>query len=429
MAYDDAERPTRVREIWTGGSDSTFQYDRTATSPGARRTGRSPGTSTSRTRLTAVTAGRPASPMTCSIARRRYPSPRTGRRRARRPPPAPVRHAASTSPRQGLEARATTASEEPSTGTRRESRMRRQRPSDAAATFSKDQEYTYHVDANRTKDERGTHVYNARDQLVQWTRAGDRRYGGSSVSYTVDGAGRVELVQDSSPLPDRDPEYQGERVDFERVEGITIDHAYDVFGSVKSISGGGFTQTFEYDGLERIIKDHEQPRHGGGRLLRLRRARPPRPQGSGPRGTVRTRPRLLLRGAHRAALAAGEDDGEREGVVLRLRLRAQPGLARDERDRRQRPLHLRHGHVGLDRGPRERERRPDGPLLLRPVRRARAAAGPCGRQPPARRPGRGRALTGRAGQPAALPGVRVRQRHRRDRHARAHVQSAGSAAS
>ena len=134
------------------------------------------------------------------------------------------------------------------------SRMRRQRPSDAAGTFSKDQEYTYDVDANRTKDERGTHVYNARDQLVQWTRAGDRRYGGSSVSYTVDGAGRVELVQDSSPLPDRDPEYQGERVDFERVEGITIDHAYDVFGSVKSISGGGFTQTFEYDGRERIIK-------------------------------------------------------------------------------------------------------------------------------------------------------------------------------
>jgi YD repeat-containing protein len=61
-------------------------------------------------------------------------------------------------------------------------------------TSPADQAYSYDANANRTKDEKGTEVYNSRDQLVSWTRTG----GASGVSYVVNGAGAVTRSTDSS---------------------------------------------------------------------------------------------------------------------------------------------------------------------------------------------------------------------------------------
>ena len=59
-------------------------------------------------------------------------------------------------------------------------RLRRHRAADPAETFVKDQSYLYDTNGNRTKDERGTHEFNAKDQLVEWTRSPGRSPGSRS---------------------------------------------------------------------------------------------------------------------------------------------------------------------------------------------------------------------------------------------------------
>jgi RHS repeat-associated protein len=69
--------------------------------------------------------------------------------------------------------------------------------------------YGYDMDANRTQDERGSHVFNAQNQEIQWTRGGpDTQAPGSTVNYTLDGDGAVlqavehkALTGISSPQP------------------------------------------------------------------------------------------------------------------------------------------------------------------------------------------------------------------------------------
>ena len=57
--------------------------------------------------------------------------------------------------------------------------------------------YDYDLDGNRTKDEKGTHRYNARDQLVKWVRSGDASPGKPNVTteYVPLGGGTQRLAK------------------------------------------------------------------------------------------------------------------------------------------------------------------------------------------------------------------------------------------
>lgn len=68
----------------------------------------------------------------------------------------------------------------------------------------KDRSYSYDPNGNRTSDERGSHLFNPRHQLVCWTRGAQNatqgRPAGSTVDYTLNGAGatlkKVALTAD-----------------------------------------------------------------------------------------------------------------------------------------------------------------------------------------------------------------------------------------
>ena len=75
------------------------------------------------------------------------------------------------------------------------SRMTRDNQSGAQV---KNQAYTYDENANRTKDERGTHEYNARDQLTRWTRASTYSHPGTSVTYDLNASGAMLKSTDES---------------------------------------------------------------------------------------------------------------------------------------------------------------------------------------------------------------------------------------
>lgn len=73
---------------------------------------------------------------------------------------------------------------------------------DTRSSDNKNQTYTYDTDGNRTTDEIGTHLYNALDQEVQWTRGSsqDQASGGSTVNYVLDGTGGLLEKNDSAGL-------------------------------------------------------------------------------------------------------------------------------------------------------------------------------------------------------------------------------------
>ena len=62
-----------------------------------------------------------------------------------------------------------------------------------AAAPGKDLPYAYDRNGNRTTDERGTHAYNARDQLSVWTRPNGR-----AVRYEHDGTGAITREEDGA---------------------------------------------------------------------------------------------------------------------------------------------------------------------------------------------------------------------------------------
>lgn len=72
--------------------------------------------------------------------------------------------------------------------------MRRTKGS--AGAVLKDQGYVYDDNGNRTRDERGEHLFNARRQLIEWTRAQGPR-AGTTVNYTLNGAGAI-LAEDDA---------------------------------------------------------------------------------------------------------------------------------------------------------------------------------------------------------------------------------------
>jgi RHS repeat-associated protein len=103
------------------------------------------------------------------------------------------------------------------------------------------QSYTYDINGNRKRDERGDHAFNARNQLVSWTRPAsrgraDRR--GWRTEYTLDGSGAQTLREeyDDQTLKTRTEL----TLDGDRLETATVQ---DYTQAVALTS----TQTYSYD--------------------------------------------------------------------------------------------------------------------------------------------------------------------------------------
>lgn len=138
------------------------------------------------------------------------------------------------------------------------SRMRRQKP--PSESFLKDQAYTYDRNGNRTTDERGSHAFNARDQLTRWTKKGN----GGFVDYELNGSGAItKKTEDDGQAGPKTTSYDyvGDRLTKATRGDATTTYAYDDFGAVREIkvkSGQGTAQpkedtsSFAYDEFERM---------------------------------------------------------------------------------------------------------------------------------------------------------------------------------
>jgi RHS repeat-associated protein len=116
-----------------------------------------------------------------------------------------------------------------------------------AAAPGKDLPYAYDRNGNRTQDERGTHAYNARDQLRTWTRAT-----GGAVSYEHDGTGAITRRTEGTDV--ESSTYNGERLMSTTRGGVTKRYAYDEFGSMTK-EGAKLESpetTYTYDAFERL---------------------------------------------------------------------------------------------------------------------------------------------------------------------------------
>ncbi len=120
---------------------------------------------------------------------------------------------------------------------------------------TEEQAYEYDLNGNRVRDERGTHEYNARDQVTQWTRAN-----GSSVTYGHNGSGA--LVRKSDGGQYFNYEMHGDRLQSVRVDqhgaSATRYFAYDRAGNMTcagSTSSTGCVDAtqFRFDEFNRLL--------------------------------------------------------------------------------------------------------------------------------------------------------------------------------
>jgi RHS repeat-associated protein len=115
--------------------------------------------------------------------------------------------------------------------------MRRRRGSDSAWGL-KDQSYDYDANGNRTRDERGQHEFNARDQLVRWTRGAKQRKPGTTVTYELTPTGAVARKTDSGETATRQVTtytYDGTRLSKTEDGESESAYSYDDFGNVIKI--------------------------------------------------------------------------------------------------------------------------------------------------------------------------------------------------
>lgn len=147
------------------------------------------------------------------------------------------------------------------------------------ATTLKDQSYVYDNNGNRAKDERGTHRFNARNQLRRWVRAeaaGAKKPVGSEVEYLVNGSGAItkrDFFEKPGDAANRTETYD---YDGDRLTKVTADtpgtgkttaaYCYDPtgFGEVRRIDDAGVCPgdldapitgqdtKFKYDDLSRM---------------------------------------------------------------------------------------------------------------------------------------------------------------------------------
>jgi RHS repeat-associated protein len=152
------------------------------------------------------------------------------------------------------------------------SRLDRKRQ--GAVDFAKNQAYDYDLNGNRIQDERGSHEFNSRDQLVRWTKNG-----GGQVDYVLNGSGAVTSRTDGSTTTAYHYHDGGERLshaivsqggtssqtDYSYSQGFgditsyqvqgapdpAAEFVYDAFGRLKESKRGANEELYSYDGLDR----------------------------------------------------------------------------------------------------------------------------------------------------------------------------------
>jgi RHS repeat-associated protein len=147
-------------------------------------------------------------------------------------------------------------------------RMDRKRA--GAADFAKSKSYDYGTNGNRIEDERGSYGYNARGQVVSWTRPG-----GTTTSYTLNGVGSIVAQQTGADVISYEYAADGRRVVAATQAGArtvynysadglgnmtsygpegqpaTVSFEYDSFGWMIHSTRGSSDTTYSYDGLDR----------------------------------------------------------------------------------------------------------------------------------------------------------------------------------
>ena len=113
-------------------------------------------------------------------------------------------------------------------------RMRRQR--EGGTDFLKDQAYDHDQNGNRTRDERGTHQFNSRNQLVRWTRS--KKKPGTRVTYQLNPTGGVTRETDTAYTGAAQVTtyiYAGAQLRRADNPDVQSDYSYDSFGNVTKI--------------------------------------------------------------------------------------------------------------------------------------------------------------------------------------------------
>ncbi len=132
------------------------------------------------------------------------------------------------------------------------SMARRQRFEQGASTPVEDHTYGYDANGNRTKDERGTHAFNARDQLVRWTKTD----GSPDVVYELNGSGAITKETEGTRVETH--RYAGDRLDsVEHADGSKSSYRYDDFGNVTRIESPDGVAEYRFDEFERMIGGHD----------------------------------------------------------------------------------------------------------------------------------------------------------------------------
>ncbi len=321
-----------VNERWENGKDTELRYDETVSSTQRRTDGdlRDP----TRTARTAAARAR-ASPMTRAAPSRRRSSPAPASARARS-----SRTGSRRASGRGGSA-ATASSIRPSTRTpsaatrartpslratdryfyRSDGRLIR-KVRDPRSGPSDTQEYTYDDNGNRNRDERGTHTFNARNQLTSWTKSGR-----GTVRYEVNGTGAVTAKTDRgvrTRVRTSSATASSGRRRPRTAQNATVNYCHSDFGNVVRITTLRRTRATTtarsrgHDVHVRRVRAHdrEQGAGSGSGLVFLRRDRPARLQDA-----QRDPHRLRLHRALRGPLAR-DARGQLPGLRLRLERRA-----------------------------------------------------------------------------------------------------------
>ena len=126
------------------------------------------------------------------------------------------------------------------------SRMDRRRIGAPAGSFAKNRSYDYDANGNRTADERGTHAYNSRDQLVAFDKTN-----GPRTTYSLNGSGSITSQSKSGQTTTFKYAADGERLLSASGGGATTTYNYDDGGLGEivgySVTGGTSETTFRYD--------------------------------------------------------------------------------------------------------------------------------------------------------------------------------------
>jgi RHS repeat-associated protein len=121
-------------------------------------------------------------------------------------------------------------------------------------TDTEEHSYEYDLNGNRTHDERGDYLFNARDHLVKWTKPSDYEDPGT-VTYRVVGSGAIqrEVGPQDGQTVTTDYDYVGDRLLTATASAAgqttTSTFSYDDFGNTTKIvsSGSGQTTTITHD--------------------------------------------------------------------------------------------------------------------------------------------------------------------------------------